>query len=67
MLLFLAGRDRIIDNAGVLELLLRANLPQFEVIDYPDQTHSVQFDDPETLVQDMDHWLRQTATQDRLP
>ena len=67
VLLFLAGHDRIIDNAGVLELLQRASLPQFEVIDYPDQTHSVQFDDPATLVQDMDHWLRQPATQDRLP
>jgi alpha-beta hydrolase superfamily lysophospholipase len=67
LLLFLAGRDRIIDNAGVLELLQRTGLPQFEVIDYPEQTHSVQFDDPAMLVQDMDHWLQQTATQDRSP
>jgi acylglycerol lipase len=63
LLLFLAGQDRIIDNAGVLELLQRASLPEFEVIDYPEQTHSVQFDDPAMLVQDIDHWLRTgTAT-----
>jgi len=64
LLLFLAGRDRIIDNAGVVALLQRAGLPHFEIIDYPEQTHSVQFDDPEQLVQDMDHWLREAANQD---
>ncbi|MGD8617717.1 MAG: alpha/beta fold hydrolase [Gammaproteobacteria bacterium] len=62
LLLFLAGRDRIIDNAGVLELLQRASLPEFEVIDYPEQTHSVQFDDPALLVEDMDHWLKGLET-----
>jgi len=67
LLLFLAGRDRIIDNAGVASLLQQAALQEFAIIDYLDQTHSVQFDDPVTLVQDMDDWLRQTATQDRLP
>jgi len=67
VLLFLAGQDRIIDNAGVVELLQRAQARQLQVIDYPDQTHSVQFDAPERLVQDMDKWLRQTARQERLP
>jgi alpha-beta hydrolase superfamily lysophospholipase len=67
LLLFLAGRDRIIDNAGVVELLQRARLQEFEIIDYPDQTHSVQFDDPDRLVQDMDLWLRQAMTKDRNP
>jgi len=67
LLLFLAGRDRIIDNAGVLELLQRSGLPQFEVIDYPDQTHSVQFDAPGRLVQDMDQWLRDIAMQEPYP
>jgi acylglycerol lipase len=64
LLLFLAGHDRIIDNAGVLELLQRASLPEFEAIDYPEQTHSVQFDDPAMLVQDIDHWLRTATMQD---
>jgi len=67
LLLFLAGRDRIIDNAGVIEFLQRAPLPVFEIIDYPDQTHSVQFDDPDRLVQDMDQWLRGAMTKDRIP
>ena len=57
MLLFLAGADRIIDNAGVLELLTRAEEPGLEVITYPDETHSIQFDRPEQLVEDMNHWL----------
>jgi acylglycerol lipase len=67
LLLFLAGRDRIIDNAGVIEVMQRARLQDFEIIDYPDQTHSVQFDDPARLVQDMDHWLQQLPARDRLP
>ncbi len=67
LLLFLAGRDRIIDNAGVIELLQRAWLLEFEIIDYPDQTHSVQFDDPDRLVQDLDQWLRGAMTKDRNP
>jgi len=57
-LLLLAGQDRIIDNSGVLEMLNRGNTDKLTVIDYPDQTHSVQFDDPDRLVQDMDHWLQ---------
>jgi alpha-beta hydrolase superfamily lysophospholipase len=58
-LLFLAGQDRIIDNAGVMETLKRGNSNKLTVISYPEQTHSVQFDDPDRLVQDMDHWLQQ--------
>jgi acylglycerol lipase len=58
VLLFLAGQDRIIDNSGVLEMLNRGNTDKLTVIDYPDQTHSVQFDAPARLVLDMDHWLQ---------
>ena len=58
-LLFLAGQDRIIDNTGVIETLNRGNSNKLTIIDYPEQTHSVQFDDPDRLVQDMDHWLQQ--------
>lgn len=67
VLLLLAGRDRIIDNAGVLALLQRTQLPQLEVIDYPEQTHSIQFDDPVRLVHDMEHWLHEAAWQVRQP
>lgn len=71
-LLFLAGQDRIIDNAGVIETLNRGNPEKLTIVDYPDQTHSVQFDDPDRLVQDMDDWLqRQLANSamdpDRIP
>ena len=57
LLLFLAGQDRIVDNPGVLAALGDGAQGSLEVIDYPDQTHSVQFDAPERLVQDMDAWL----------
>jgi alpha-beta hydrolase superfamily lysophospholipase len=57
-LLFLAGQDRIIDNAGVVGFMQQASLQDLEIIDYPDQTHSIQFDDPAGLVKDMDHWLQ---------
>ena len=58
-LLFLAGQDRIIDNAGVLGMLNKGSTDKLTVVDYPEQTHSVQFDDPAMLVQDMDDWLQQ--------
>ena len=61
-LLFLAGQDRIIDNDGVLGMLNRGNTNKLTVINYPDQTHSVQFDDPDKLVQDMNHWLQLQLT-----
>ena len=60
-LLLLAGRDRIIDNAATRALLARAAGADIEVVDYPDQTHSVQFDDPDRLVADMDRWMRAHA------
>ena len=61
-LLFLAGQDRIIDNDGVLGMLNRGNTNKLTIINYPEQTHSVQFDDPDRLVQDMDHWLQRQLT-----
>ena len=62
-LLFLAGQDRIIDNAGVIEMLNRGNTDSLTLIEYPEQTHSVQFDDPDRLVEDMDRWLQQQRMQ----
>ncbi len=55
-LLFLAGRDRIIDNEGVVEVLERGR-EHPRIVRYEDQTHSIQFDAPERLVGDMDAWL----------
>lgn len=56
-LLILAGRDRIVDNAGARMLLARGP-GDLAIVTYPDQTHSVQLDDVDRLVADMDAWLR---------
>jgi len=56
VLLYLAGNDRIIDNDGVVEVLRRSPAP-LEIVEYPDQTHSIQFDAPERMVDDMLDWL----------
>ncbi len=67
VLLFLAGRDRIIDNAGVIEVLERGSQDSLEIVEYPDQTHSIQFDAPAPMVDDMVRWLdhRIIAVNDR--
>lgn len=56
VLLYLAGNDRIIDNDGVSDVLGRSPAP-VEVIEYADQTHSIQFDAPGRMVEDMLRWL----------
>ncbi len=56
--LFLAGRDRIIDNDGVVGLPARGKQERLEIIMYEDQTHSIQFDAPERLAGDMIRWLQ---------
>jgi alpha-beta hydrolase superfamily lysophospholipase len=55
--LFLAGQDRIIDNDGVMELLVASRAPEMEILNYPDQTHSIQLDAPQRLVEDMTQWI----------
>ncbi len=54
VLTFLAGQDRIIDNAKVKELLERT--ADVQILTYDDQTHSIQFDCPERLVKDLLSW-----------
>ncbi|MHC5002259.1 MAG: alpha/beta fold hydrolase [Planctomycetota bacterium] len=58
ILLVLAGQDRIIDNEGVVEVLRRGSRSDLEVVTYEDRTHSIQFDAPERLVDDMAGWIR---------
>ena len=58
VLLFLAGQDRIIDNAGVLELLQQGQAPGLDVLNYEDQTHSIQLDAVQRLTDDMTEWMR---------
>jgi alpha-beta hydrolase superfamily lysophospholipase len=60
VLLFLAGQDRIIDNAAVRDMLeegLGTDAGGLEVITYDDQTHSIQFDAPRRLVDDIIAWI----------
>jgi alpha-beta hydrolase superfamily lysophospholipase len=57
VLLFLAGQDRIIDNTAVVDVLERGRQDDLTIVEYADQTHSIQFDAPERLVRDMTHWL----------
>ena len=55
--LFLAGKDTIIDNEGVTALLRRARNAEMDVVEYADQTHSIQMDAPQRLVDDISRWL----------
>lgn len=57
LLAFLAGQDRIIDNEATRELLSRDPNRSVTIIDYPEQTHSVQLDAPEMLTRDIIDWV----------
>lgn len=57
MLVFLAGQDRIIDNAATRELVTRDPHRDVRIIEYPDQTHSIQLDAPDRLTRDIIRWL----------
>ena len=57
MLVFLAGKDRIIDNEATRALVTRDPGRAVTVIDYPDQTHSIQLDAPERLTRDIIRWI----------
>jgi len=60
--LFLAGEDRIIDNNGVLEIVRHAEPAGLEVHTYEDLQHSIQFEAPQRLVDDMTAWIARQAT-----
>jgi len=57
MLVFLAGKDRIIDNQATRELVTRDPSRSVTIIEYPDQTHSIQLDAPERLTRDIVKWV----------
>ena len=57
MLVFLAGKDRIIDNEATRSLVNRDPSRSVKVIDYPDQTHSIQLDAPARLTGDIIRWV----------
>lgn len=56
--LFLAGGDTLIDNEGVRLVLEKGGQEKLEIVTYEDQTHSIQLDAAERMVEDMVKWLR---------
>lgn len=56
LLVFLAGHDRIIDNHATRQFLAANPQRPTTLIEYPDQTHSIQLDAPERLVRDIINW-----------
>jgi alpha-beta hydrolase superfamily lysophospholipase len=59
--LFLAGQDTIIDNDGVLKVLAKGQHAIPDVLGYDDQTHSIQLDASQRLVDDMSSWIKQNS------
>jgi alpha-beta hydrolase superfamily lysophospholipase len=57
ILLFLAGQDTIIDNEAVVKVLSRGEEHALKIIEYDDQTHSIQFDAPKRMVDDIVKWI----------
>lgn len=57
VLLFLAGQDRIIDNFRVIDTLRNGKQKMFDIIYYTDQTHSIQFDATNRLVDALTGWI----------
>jgi len=57
ILLLLAENDRIIDNPAVREFLEQSGSDSLDIIDYENQTHSIQFDAVERMVGDMHRWI----------
>lgn len=63
VLLMLAGRDRIIDNAQTRRFLDRLPAVDKEVIEYPDAHHTLEFEpDPERFVSDLRGWLEKRTS-----
>jgi alpha-beta hydrolase superfamily lysophospholipase len=58
VLLFLAGKDRIIDNQTTRRFFARRPPGEVTILEYPDQTHSIQLDAPERLTRDILAWVQ---------
>ena len=61
VLLLLAGHDRIVDNEGTRELLERLPAGNLRVRLYEQATHSIQFEETERLVRDVDRFLEEAG------
>jgi len=60
VLMMLAGRDAVIDNARNRDWFARLTTPQKRLIEYPDARHTLEFeDDPDRFIDDLIGWLQQ--------
>lgn len=57
VLLFLAGKDRIIDNEATRRFFAQCPNRGVKILEYVDQTHSIQLDAPERLTGDILAWV----------
>ena len=61
--LFLAGRDRIIDNRSTLELFRSWHAPRKQLRYYPHASHTLEFEsNPETHFDDLVEWIDYVAS-----
>jgi alpha-beta hydrolase superfamily lysophospholipase len=59
---YLAGRDRIIDNARTKAFIRGLRWPQREITEYHDADHTLEFEpDPEPFLRDLTDWLNAHA------
>lgn len=56
-LVFLAGRDRIIDNHATRRFFGRQEDREVTIVEYADQTHSLQLDAAERMIDDVLAWM----------
>jgi alpha-beta hydrolase superfamily lysophospholipase len=58
VLVLLAGRDRIIDNARTRRFVARFASPDRTLIEYPEAHHTLEFEpDPDRFISDLRDWL----------
>ncbi len=63
---FLAGRDRIIDNGRTRDFVRRLTWPEREIIEYPDAEHTLEFEaEPEPYFRDLVEWVTTAAARGR--
>ena len=59
---FLAGQDRIIDNARTKDFVRRLRWPERSIIEYPDAHHTLEFEtQPQPYYSDLVEWLGSEA------
>lgn len=64
VLLMLAGRDRIIDNARVRDFYARIPGDQNTLLEYPDATHTLEFEpNPAQYLNDLTRWILYSAAE----